>query len=75
MKAAVTCLAYPHIVAVARVHCDPKYKSYSKGYGLNNLLKIRWKLPVFLYLIAEALNYFGSFMCTFRTTKLLYLTV
>jgi len=36
VKAALNCLAYALIIAMARVNIDPKYKSYSNGRGLKN---------------------------------------
>ena len=35
VKAAFLCLAHALVIAMARVNSDPKYKSYSNGYGLN----------------------------------------
>jgi len=40
VKAALLCLAHALIIAMARVNGDPKYKSYTNGYGLKSTLKI-----------------------------------
>jgi len=34
VKAAINCLAHALIIAIARVNCDPKYKSYRNGRGM-----------------------------------------
>ncbi len=35
VKVAFLCLAHALIIAMARVNCDPKYKSYRDGYKLH----------------------------------------
>ena len=75
VKAAVTCFAYAPIIAMARVNGEPKYQSHWDGRGLKNLLKLCWKLPLLIVLLAENMKNFGSFKSTLRTTKSLYFTV
>jgi len=36
VKAEYLCLAHALVIAMSKVNCDPKYKSYSNGYGLKN---------------------------------------
>jgi len=39
VKAAINCLAYALIIAMARVNGDPKYQSYRDGYGLKKIVE------------------------------------
>jgi hypothetical protein len=69
MKAAIKCLAYALVIAMARVNGNRKYQLHRHGTGLRYLLNISWRFPVLIYLKAEDFKNFDSFKSTYRTTN------
>jgi len=72
MKAAIKCLAYALVIAMARVNGNRKYQIHRHGTGLRYLLNISWRFPVLIYLKAEAFKNFDSFKSTYRTTNFVF---
>ena len=71
VKAALFCLTHALIVAKARVNCDPKYKSYRDGYGLNQPVEDLLKASGVDLTNGGDLRNFNILQIIFRTTKLL----
>ena len=70
VKAALNCLAYALIVAMARVIGDPKYQSYRDGRGLKKPVENLLKASGVELCNGGGFRNFGSIKTTFRTTKI-----
>jgi len=67
VKAALNCLAYALIIAMACVNGDPKYQFYRNGRGLKKPVEGLLKAFGWICITTEALRNFDNLKTTFRT--------